>query len=257
MAALRLESPELSFVDGSLKIGQFARAPIRVYPGFLVAAGVLTVPNWWLRPGLSGIGLFAIGFATVFVAVMVHELAHAVVARRCGVTAARIDLYIFGGVVAFDTPPRTMWSDFAIVIAGPLSNLALAVMAYALLTVLNGGPPDLIAHGPLRSDVIFEARIAERALTFALYLNLGLFVVNTLPAFPLDGGKLLYLLIARRWDRRTATLVVAKLGVLLAFASYILLLVTAVVGCPIWSPPGAQVNLEALLAAERDGVPYY
>jgi Zn-dependent protease len=201
--------------------------------------------------------LFAIGLVTVFAAVMVHELAHAVVAKRCGVTAARIDLYIFGGVVAFDTPPRTMWNDFAIVIAGPLSNLALAAMAYTLLTVLNGGVPDLIAHGPLRSDVIFEPRIAERALTFAVYLNLGLFVVNMLPAFPLDGGKLLYLLIARRWDRRTATLVVAKLGVMLAFASYILLLVTAVVGCPIWSPPGAQVNLEALLAAERDGVPYY
>lgn len=172
-------------------------------------------------------------------------------------TAARIDLYIFGGVVAFDTPPRTMWNDFAIVIAGPLSNLALAAMAYTLLIVLNGGLPDLITHGPLRSDVIFEPRITERALTFAVYLNLGLFVVNMLPAFPLDGGKLLYLLIARRWDRRTATLVVAKLGVMLAFASYILLLVTAVVGCPIWSPPGAQVNLEALLAAERDGVPYY
>ena len=257
MAALRLESPELSFVDGSLKIGHFAQAPIRVYPGFLVAAGLLTVPNWWLRPGLSGMALFAIGLVTVFAAVMVHELAHAVVARRCGVTAARIDLHIFGGVVAFDTPPQTMWSDFAIVLAGPLSNLVLVVMAYALLIVLNGGLPDLIAHGPLRSDVIFEPRIAERALTFAFYLNLGLFVVNMLPAFPLDGGKLLYLLIARRWDRRTATLVVAKLGVLLAFASYILLLVTAVVGCPIWSPPGAQVNLEALSAAERDGVPYY
>jgi Zn-dependent protease len=257
MAALRLESPELSFVDGSLKIGQFAQAPIRVYPGFLIAAGLLTVPNWWLRPGLSGMALFAIGLVTVFAAVMVHELAHAVAAKRCGVTAARIDLYIFGGVVAFDTPPRTMWNDFAIVIAGPLSNLALATMAYTLLIVLNGGLPDLITHGPLRSDVIFEPRITERALTFAVYLNLGLFVVNMLPAFPLDGGKLLYLLIARRWDRRTATLVVAKLGVMLAFASYILLLVTAVVGCPIWSPPGAQVNLEALLAAERDGVPYY
>ena len=172
---------------------------------------------------------------------MVHELAHAVAAKRCGVTAARIDLYIFGGVVAFDTPPRTMWNDFAIVIAGPLSNLALAAMAYTLLIVLNGGLPDLITHGPLRSDVIFEPRITERALTFAVYLNLGLFVVNMLPAFPLDGGKLLYLLIARRWDRRTATLVVAKLGVMLAFASYILLLVTAVVGCPIWSPlaPGS------------------
>lgn len=174
MAALRLESPELSFVDGSLKIGQFAQAPIRIYPGFLVAAALLTVPNWWMHPGFLGIGLFVIGFATVLAAVLIHELAHAAVGRRCGLTAARIDLYNFGGVVSFETPPRTMWSDFAIVMAGPLSNLALAAVAYALLVAVHGGLPDLIAHGPLRSDVIFEPRIAERALTFTLYLNLGL-----------------------------------------------------------------------------------
>lgn len=84
MAALRLELPELSFVDGSLKIGQFAQAPIRVYPGFLVAAGLLTVPNWWLHPGLSGMALFAIGLVTVFAAVMVHELAHAVAQNVAG-----------------------------------------------------------------------------------------------------------------------------------------------------------------------------
>ena len=56
-------------------------------------------------------------------------------------------------------------------------------------------------------------------MSLALYLNLGLFVDNMLPAFPLDGGKLLYLLIARRWECSTATLVVAKIGEQLAFAS--------------------------------------
>jgi len=242
----------LSFDDGSLEIGRFARAPIRLYPGFLLVAGVLTASNWWLHPGLAGIALFLIDFLTVFASVLVHELAHAAVAERYGVAARRIDLYIFGGVVAFDTPPRTMREDFAIVIAGPLSNLALAALAYALLVVVHGGLPELIARGP-----DFEPRIMERALSFALYLNVALFVVNMLPAFPLDGGKLLYLLIARRRDPKTATIVVARLGLLLAFASYLLLLVTAIVGVPIWSPPGAQVNLEALLAAEREGVPYY
>lgn len=252
MAVLRLEFPQLSFDDGSLEIGRFAAAPIRLFPGFLLVVGVLTASNWWLHPGLTGIALFLIDFVTVFASVLVHELAHAVIAERYGVAARRIDLYIFGGVVAFDTPPRTMRNDFVIVIAGPLSNLALAVLAYALLVLVHGGLPELMARVP---DL--APRITERALTFALYLNVALFVVNMLPAFPLDGGKLLYLLIARQRDRRTATIVVARLGVLLAFASYILLLVTAVVGVPIWSPPGAQVNLEALLAAERDGVPYY
>lgn len=257
MAVLRLEFPQLSFDDGSLEIGRFARAPIRLYPGFLLVAGVLTASNWWLHPGLTGIALFLIDFATVFASVLCHELAHAAVAERCGLAARRIDLYIFGGVVTFDTPPRTLRDDFAIVIAGPLSNLALAALAYVLLVVVHGGLPELITQGALRSDVVFGPRIMERALTFALYLNVALFVVNMLPAFPLDGGKLLYLLIARRRDPKIATIVVARLGLLLAFASYLLLLVTAVVGVPIWSPPGAQVNLEALLAAERDGVPYY
>jgi Zn-dependent protease len=260
MAVLDLKFPELSFVDGSLEIGRFAQAPMRVYPGFLVAAGLLTVPNWWFRPGLSGMALFLIDFIAVFASVLLHELAHAVVAgryKRYKVAARRIDFHLFGGVVEFDTPPRTMWQDFSIIIAGPLSNLALAGIAYGLLIAVNGGLPELISHGPLRSDVIFEPRVAERALTFALFLNLGLFVVNMLPAFPLDGGKLLFLLIARRWDRRIATIVVARLGVLLAFVSYILFLVTAIIGWPIWSPPGAQVNLNALQAAERDGVSYY
>jgi len=257
MAALDLKFPELSFVDGSLDIGRFAQAPMRIYPGFLVAAGVLTVSNWWLHPGFTGMALFVIDFVVVFASVLVHELAHAVVAKRYAVTARRIDFHIFGAVVTFDTSPRRAWQEFAIVIAGPLSNLALAAVACALLVVVHGGLPELIPQGPLRSDVIFEPRIAGRALTFALYLNVGLFVVNMLPAFPLDGGKLLYMLIARQRDGRTATVVVARLGLMLAFASYLLLLVTAIVGCPVWSPPGAAINLNALLAAERDGVPYY
>jgi Zn-dependent protease len=247
----------LSFVDGSLEIGRFAQAPIRVYPGFLVAAGLLAVPNWWWWPGLSGMALFLIDLVTVFASVLLHELAHAVVAERCGVAARRIDLYLFGGVVAFDALPRTMRQDCAIVIAGPLSNLALAVIAYALLILVGGSPPQPIVHGGLWPDVVVEPHVAERALTFALYLNLGLFVVNMLPAFPLDGGKLLFTLIARRWDRRTATIVVGTFGVYLGIASYLLFLATAMIGCPIWSPPDTGGNLRALKAAEGEGTSYY
>lgn len=257
MAALRLESPKLSFVDGSLQIGRFARAPIRLYPGFLAAAAVLTVPNWWWWPGMPGIALSLIGFIVVFASVLFHELAHAVAAERYGVAARRIDLHFFGGVVEFGTLPGTMRQDFAIVIAGPLCNLALAAIAYALLIVVGGGPPQPAVHGGLWADAIFAPRVAERALTFALYLNFGLFVVNMMPAFPLDGGRLLFMLIARRRDRRTATIVVGRFGMYLGLASYVLFLVTAIAGCPIWSPPDPGLNLAAVKAAERDGTPYY
>jgi Zn-dependent protease len=257
MAALRLESPQLSFVDGSLGIGRFAQAPIRVYPGFLVAAGLLAMPNWWWWPGLPGMALFVIDLVTVFASVLLHELAHAVVAERYGVAARRIDLYLFGGVVALDALPKAMRQDCAIVIAGPLANLVLAGMAYALLILVGGGPSQPVVHGGLWADAIFAPHVAGRALTFALYLNLGLFAVNMLPAFPLDGGRLLFMLIARRWDRRTATIVVARFGVYLGLASYLLFLVTAMIGCPIWSPPDAGGNLKALRAAVGDGTSYY
>lgn len=257
MAALRLESPKLSFVDGSLEVGRFARAPIRIYPGFLVAAAVLTVPNWWWWPGLPGIALSLIGFVTVFASVLSHELAHAVVAARYGVAAQRIDFHLFGGVVGFDALPKTMRQDCAIVIAGPLTNLALAGMAYALLIAVGGGPTHPVVHGGLSADAIFAPDVAQRALTFALYLNLGLFAVNMLPAFPLDGGRLLFMLIARRWGGRTATIVLARSGIYLGLAAHVLFLVTAMIGCPIWSPPDAGLNLNALKAAEQDGVSYY
>jgi Zn-dependent protease len=256
MAALRLESPKLSFVDGSLDIGRFAKAPITIHAGFLVVATVLVVPNWWRSPGLAGIALSLIGLATVFASVLFHELAHAVVAKRYGVAARRIDLHLFGGVVEFDELPHTMRQHCAIVIAGPLSNLALAAMVYAMLIVIGNVPPQPVVYGGMWPDATFAPRLAERALSFALYLNLGLFVVNMLPAFPLDGGRLLFTWLARRGDRLGATRVVGWLGVWLGLASYILFLATAIVGSPIWSPPDAGTNLDAIKAADR-GVSYY
>jgi Zn-dependent protease len=251
MAVLHLQTPRFSYSDGSFEIGRFAQAPIRVHPGFLFAAAVLTLP-YWLTGRLSGIALAVIGIVTVFVSVFSHELAHAFVGRRCGAAARRIDLNLFGGVVEFRNRPHTMRQDCAIVIAGPLSNLALAALAYALLVLVSGAPPEKIALGGLFvPNAMLAPGVAVRALTFALYLNLGLSAVNMLPAFPLDGGKLLFMLIARRWNGRVATLVVGSLGIVLAIASLLLLIVTAISGWPVWSPPGFRTNLEAVEAALR------
>jgi Zn-dependent protease len=251
VAVLHLETPKFSYADGSFEIGRFARAPIRVHAGFGLAVAVLTLP-YWLTGRLSAVVLVGIGIITVFASVFLHELAHAYVGDRYGVAARRIDLNLFGGVVEFRNPPHTMWQDFAILIAGPLSNLALAAFAYTLATLIGGVHLKMIAlGGQFVPDGLHEPGVLARALTFALYLNLGLFVVNMLPAFPLDGGKLVFMLIARRGNGRIATLVIGCLGVVLAIASSLVLLATAMTGWPIWSPPGFTANWEAIQAARR------
>jgi Zn-dependent protease len=255
MAILHLETPKYSYADGSFAIGSFERAPIRVHAGFLLAAGVLTLP-YWLMGKLSGIVLVAIGVVTVFVSVFLHELGHASVGHSHGVAARRIDLHLFGGTVEFHNRPRLMQEDFAIIIAGPLANLALAAFAYAMLMWIGAARPGTLGHGgPFAPSAIYGTGIPARALAFALYLNLGLFVVNMLPGYPLDGGKLLFMLIARRWNGRIATWVVGGFGVVLSLVSFLVLLATAISGWPIWSPPNFQENWEAIKAA-RGGTIY-
>jgi Zn-dependent protease len=143
MAVIELTIPKFSYADGSCEIGRFAKAAIRVHPLFFVAAGALTTPYWFsMRWSGFMLGLFAI--ISVLVSVLLHELAHAQVARRFGVSALRIDLDLFGGVVQFWNRPRTLRQNLAIVLAGPLSNLALAVVAFVLLTAIGKPEPEPI-----------------------------------------------------------------------------------------------------------------
>jgi membrane-associated protease RseP (regulator of RpoE activity) len=253
MAVIQLTLPKFSYADGSCEIGRFARAPIRVHPLFFVAAAALTAP-YWVSMRWSGFALGLIGMISVLVSVLLHELAHAQVARRFGVSALRIDLDLFGGVVEFWNRPRTLRQHLAIVLAGPLSNLVLAAVAFVLLTAIGKPEPEPILIGGQSVPSPFQMPgLAARALTFAMYLNCGLFVVNLLPAFPLDGGKLAFLLIARRGDRRLATVIVGGLGVVLSMISWVVLLMTTLAGRPVWSPPGFRQNWEAVQVAWRGG----
>jgi Zn-dependent protease len=88
-------------------------------------------------------------------------------------------------------------------------------------------------------------------LRAAAYLNLGLCAVNLLPGIPLDGGKLLYLLVERRFNARTALLTVSSLGVVFAVMTGLLFIGTLLAGCPVWAPPMLRANWEAFQTARR------
>jgi Zn-dependent protease len=241
---------QFSMQDGTLKLGRYNGAPIHLHMTFFVTAVILASP-FWHRFNLTGLLLAALFVVIIFTSILIHELAHAVVARRYGVPADRIDIYMFGGLVQFRFLPRTRAQDFAITLAGPLSNLAVGLCALAIVRLIPPLQPEMITIGADSFPRYMAPGIAERLLWATVYLNIGLCVVNLVPAFPLDGGKLLHLLVEERWGPNIATLIVSGLGLLFACVSTFLLIGTLLAGFPVLAPPEFGINWRAFQAARR------
>ncbi len=110
-----------------------------------------------------------------FASVMLHELAHSLVAIRQGIDIPEITLFIFGGVSRLSQEPTDPKTEFKIAVVGPLTSFALAAAFGALQVVLKGFEPSLIV-------VVIE---------YLAWINLALGIFNLVPGFPLDGGRLL------------------------------------------------------------------
>lgn len=239
--------PTLNFTDGMIEVGRFRKAPITLHPTFFLAASVLTF-HFWRLPGGMGPLLVICGAGVLFGSILLHELAHAELGSRYGVTARRIEINLFGGVVHFATSPRVMRHDFAITIAGPLSNAALALLALLVLAFVRHISPEQFMFNAAYVSVP-PARLVVQIARFACFLNAGLAIANMLPAFPLDGGRLLYMLVAHRFGAHSATFVVASLGTVFGAIAKFVLLVSTMAGVPIWSPPPFMINWDALQQA--------
>lgn len=129
-------------------------------------------------PGLDASVYWLLGFSAallLFVSVLVHELAHAVTARGRGIPVERITLFIFGGVAEMRMEARRPIDEFVLTIVGPLASLAMAGVFWGLGRGATAAGADTLAM----------------LSTTLGYLNLILAVFNMVPAFPLDGGRVL------------------------------------------------------------------
>lgn len=142
-------------------------------------------------PGWTEGAYWAIGFATailLFISVLIHELAHSVVAQRYGIPVPRITLFLFGGVSQIATEPPNAASEFWIAIAGPLTSLAIAAIGWEIEPLFVG------------QQLIFAL------IRYLWVLNLILALFNLIPGFPLDGGRVLRALVwksTRNYHRAT------------------------------------------------------
>jgi len=158
-------------------------------------------------PAAYGIGaLCALG---VFGSLVVHEFAHALVARRFGVQTRAITLFLFGGVAALESEPPTPKAEVAIALAGPAASAALA------------GLIGLAGFGLLALAAPFvETPAGNTVFTMVVYLafaNAALAVFNLLPSFPMDGGRVLRAALWRSsGSQARATATAALVGIVFA-----------------------------------------
>jgi Zn-dependent protease len=151
------------------------------------------------QPGGLGVGDGLLWLLLIFLCVLVHELAHSLVARRQGAIVHSIELLPIGGVSRIEGIPER-WSDELIVAAvGPLASLGLAVLAAGAAAVTG-------TH--LLPVNIYGGALLPRLV----WLNLLVGLFNLLPAFPMDGGRVLRATLERRRDLESATHVAARLG---------------------------------------------
>ena len=151
-----------------------------------------------------------------FASLILHELGHALVARRNGIEIDGIDLWLLGGLARFRQDSRSPGQEFAIAAAGPAVSLVVAIV-FALLSFAVAGTDDAIDVALLRDGVDVSAPLA--LLVFLSEMNVWLFLFNLLPAFPLDGGRIARAAVWKlTGDRSRATRISAWIGQLAGYA---------------------------------------
>jgi Zn-dependent protease/CBS domain-containing protein len=177
---------------GGWRIGRVFGISIEIHFTWLIIFGlilwVVTQEMAGAAPEVSGPNLWITAIITTvlfFVCLVLHELAHSLMANRLGADVSRITLFVFGGVSQLKREPDSPSAEFKVAIVGPLASVALAGVFYAVYLALEA-----IAVPPIWST----------AAHWVAYINLALAIFNMLPGFPLDGGRVLRSILWGAWD---------------------------------------------------------
>lgn len=205
----------LSGINYSWRIGKIFGVPTDLHWTFVfVPTAILYfayVPgygmNWKAAGWWSTIALL------LFTFILVHELGHALVARDRGVRAERIILFPLGGGAYLPDQPKQLWAEILVYAAGPLANIILAIAAWIALLLRPDGELLIAYFLRLSGNIVLRPALLDQVLGITLGVNLLLAAGNLLPAYPLDGGRILRALLRRPLGARASTIVVTTLGV--------------------------------------------
>jgi stage IV sporulation protein FB len=190
----------------SFNIGRIAGTAILVHVTFVLFLGWIFAASWVAGGPESAWEALAF-MLLLFACVVAHEFGHIFTARAFGVTTPDVVLLPIGGVARLERIPEEPWQEFLIAIAGPLVNVVIAIV----LVLLAGAHVNVVNLYAVENPA---ASMIDRLAA----VNLFLAVFNMIPAFPLDGGRVLRAVLAARMGYVRATEIAAFVGQGVAFA---------------------------------------
>lgn len=223
----------------SLQLTKVKGIPIRLHftliiVFFLIAWTLSAILMPEIYPGLTRVQYWIIGIIgaiTSFTSILLHELSHSVVASRFGLRVRQIILFVFGGISDIEEgdSSRDFHKEFEIAIVGPITSFVIAAMLGISWWVLISAAPGITSSSPTAITTMINPNnnativIAETILQYGAIINIMLGGFNLIPAFPLDGGRILRSALLRwKKDYDQSTKIAVRIGIAV---SYIILAV--------------------------------
>jgi len=189
----------------SWKIGQYKGIPVYIHATFLLIIVWVVLTHWLQGQGLAGTLAGIVFVLAIFGCVVLHEFGHALMAQRYRIRTRDITLLPIGGVARLERMPDDPRQELWVALAGPAVNVAIAAVLFGWLVFSH-------ALEPLASLTMTTGSFLERLMV----VNIFLVLFNMIPAFPMDGGRVLRAVLAMRMEYARATQVAATVGQALA-----------------------------------------
>ena len=230
----------------SLFLGKVSGIGIYIHWTFWILVIWIFLMYYRSDGGLAG-GLLGVLFIfALFACVVLHELGHAITAKRFKIVTKNITLLPIGGLANMERLPDKPGQELLVAIMGPMVNVVIAIILYLVLH-LTGMLPSME-----ELQAIQEAEQATLAGSYFLFnlmvVNVILVVFNLIPAFPMDGGRVLRALLSYSFDRAKATNIAARIGhflaILFVFAGFYTNFWLVFIGIFIFLGAGGEANYE-------------
>ncbi|MBV9488843.1 MAG: site-2 protease family protein [Verrucomicrobia bacterium] len=189
----------------SIKVARVAGIDVRIHVTFLLFLAWIGF-SYYQVGGAAAAGQGMLFIVALFACVLLHEFGHAIAARGFGIQTPDITLLPIGGVARLQRMPDKPWQELVVAVAGPLVNV---VIAAALIFVLG-------RHADVE-DLEHLQQPGAEVLAKLASVNISLVLFNLIPAFPMDGGRVLRALLAMTMNYARATQIAARIGQVVAF----------------------------------------
>ncbi len=202
-------------MGSSFKIGRVLGIDVKVHWTFFLLLAFFAYAGYRGSGSAAGALVAVAIIIALFICVLLHEFGHSVVAQRLGIEVPDITLLPIGGVARLKTLPERPWDEVKIAVAGPLVNVVLAPIFFAVAYLLGTSPLQQIS-------ILQGTASLGQVFAYLGIINVALVVFNMIPAFPMDGGRVLRGLLATRLGPVRATDISAAVGQFFAVAFFLI-----------------------------------